>query len=267
MPALFDSPHSGTDYPDDFRPTLDMAILRRGEDLFVDALFDAAPGAGAPLIAATFPRSYIDPNRNERDIDEALLDAPWPGPLDVSTKTTWRGTGLVWRRVGGEHDIYDRKLSVAEVAARIDRCWRPYHDAMSDAYDRLHADFGRVYHVNCHSMPSMGDAATEDGPVARADFVLGDRDGSACDGAFTRFAHDQLEAMGYDVKINDPMKGVELVRRYSDPSAGRHSLQIEVNRRLYMDEGTFEKNHLFDRTKADLDRLVTAICAYASEVA
>ena len=264
VPALFDSPHSGTVYPEDFRPVLDMAILRRSEDTFVEELFDAAPACGAPLIAASFPRSYIDPNRNELDIEAAMLETQWPGPLAPTIKTTIRSAGLIFGRIADTYEIYDRKLTVAEVQARIDNYWRPYHDAVANGIESLHATFGRVYHVDCHSMPARGDATSDDGPVERADFVLGDRDGTTCDGAFTDAVRAELEAMGYWVKINDPMKGVELVRRYSDPSAGRHSLQIEVNRRLYMDEITIERNNLFAKTKADLDRLVETICAYAA---
>ncbi len=266
VPVLFDSPHSGTDYPDDFRPVLDMAILRRSEDTYVDDLFAAAPASGAVLIAATFPRSYIDPNRNELDIDAALLAAPWPGPaLAPTIKTTIRSAGLIFGRIADKHEIYDRKLTVAEVRGRIDNYWWPYHAAVADGLARLRDTFGHVYHVDCHSMPARGDATSDDGPVDRADFVLGDRDGTTCEGPFTDFVRAELEGKGYWVKINDPMKGVELVRRYSDPAAGRHSLQIEVNRRLYMNEETIERNERYAKTKADVDTLVGAICRYAAE--
>jgi N-formylglutamate amidohydrolase len=101
--------------------------------------------------------------------------------------------------------------------------------------------------------------------VARADFVLGDRDGTTCEGEFTRFVADTLREMEYDVRINQPYKGVELVRAFSDPAAGRHSLQIEVNRRLYMDERTRARSAGFEKLRADLDRLVEKVAAYARE--
>ena len=63
--------------------------------------------------------------------------------------------------------------------------------------------------------------------------------------------------------LNDPYKGAELVRAWSDPAAGRHSLQIEINRRLYMDEETFEKSEGFDRLKSDLGHLTEALAAFA----
>jgi len=263
-PAVFDSPHSGTAYPEDFGSVAPLSILRRSEDAFVDELFRSAPSHGAPLIAAQFPRIYIDPNRDLVDLDPAMLDGPWPEPLVPSRKTEL-GVGLIWRIMPPDSKLYDRLLTVAEVRGRIERCWKPYHQAVATAIDETHRRFGKVWHVNCHSMPAMGNAASEDGPVARAEFVLGDRDGTTCEAAFTAFVAEELRAMGYDVKINQPYKGVELVRRYSDPARGRHSLQLEINRKLYMDEKTIEKAAGFSELQANLDKLVAAICRYAHE--
>jgi N-formylglutamate amidohydrolase len=263
-PVVFDSPHSGTDYPDDFGTIAPLSILRRSEDAFVDELFAAAPRHGAPLIAARFPRIYIDPNRDLTDLDPAMLDGAWPDPLVPSRKTEL-GVGLVWRIMPPDSRLYDRLLSVAEVRTRIERCWKPYHHAVATAIDQTHRRFGKVWHVNCHSMPAMGNAASEDGPVPRAEFVLGDRDGTTCEADFTAFVAGALRDMGYDVKINEPYKGVELVRRYSDPARGRHSLQLEINRKLYMDEARIEKSDGFAQVQADMGKLAAAICRYARE--
>src|SRR3546814_8970525 len=81
--------------------------------------------------------------------------------------------------------LYDRLLEVEEVRGRIERCWKPYHRAVETALDDVHRRFGKVWHVNCHSMPARGNAASEDGPVARADFVTGDREGTPCEPALT----------------------------------------------------------------------------------
>lgn len=264
VPVVFDSPHSGKTYPGDFGSIAPMTVLRRSEDAFVDELYAAAPDHGAPLIAAEFPRIYIDPNRDLVDLDPAMLGGPWPEPVVPSRKTEL-GVGLIWRLMPPDAQIYDRLLSVAEVQRRIDTCWKPYHAAVAAAIGESHDRFGEVWHINCHSMPAMGNAGTEDGPVARAEFVLGDRDGTTCDPAFTAFVADQLRDLGYQVKINEPYKGVELVRRYSDPAKGRHSLQVEINRRLYMDEERIERNGGFSALKANIDRLIAAICAYARE--
>jgi N-formylglutamate amidohydrolase len=241
-------------------------MLRSAEDLYVDDLFGAAPEHGASLLAALFPRSYIDVNRTLDDLDPALLDEPWPGPLDPGEKTKL-GIGLVRRFAKPGLPVYERKLSVAEVEARIARYYRPYHAALDAICDRLHGKFGVVWHVNCHSMQSTGSAMTSDGPgAARAAFVLGDRDGTTCEPELTDFVRRVLTGRGYEVKVNDPYKGVELVRRHGRPAANRHSLQIEINRGLYMNEATLEKSAGYDRLKADLTHLVEALAAFAGKV-
>ena len=263
VPLVLDSPHSGTAYPDDFGACVPLEKLRQAEDTHVDELFGTAPSIGATLVAARFPRAYIDANRSLLDMDAALLAEPWPGPVLPGRKTE-RGIGLIWRRLDTGEPIYERKLSVAEVTRRITQYHQPYQKAVKDALDEAHARFGAVWHLNCHSMPAVSTAVSEEGPgVPRPDFVLGDRDGSTCEADFTHFVREQLVAMGYAVKVNDPYKGVELVRAFSDPGARRHSLQIEVNRRLYMDERTREKSAGFAPLAADLHKLLVAIAAYA----
>ncbi len=265
VPLVLDSPHSGTDYPDDFRPSVPTALLRQAEDSFVDELYAAGPALGATLIAARFPRSYIDPNRSLLDIDASLLDAAWPGPAIASRKTEL-GIGLIWRILDTGEPIYARKLSVEEVKQRIVRYHQPYQRAVKDALDRAFEHFGAVWHLNLHSMPAVSSVISEEGPGrARADFVLGDRDGTTCEAQFTELVASTLRALGYDVRINDPYKGVELVRAFSDPAAGRHSLQIEVNRRLYMDERTRLRTPGFEALKRDLDTLLEKVAAYAAE--
>ena len=265
LPLVLDSPHSGEHYPDDFDHARPRALVRQAEDTHVARLYRGAPGFGATLIEATFPRAYIDANRSLADIDLALLADPWPAPVTPSRKTE-QGIGLVWRIARGGSPMYDRKLTADEVQRRIDRWYVPYHAAVTAEIDALHGTFGAVWHVNCHSMPAVSSQVSEEGPgKPRADFVLGDRDGTTCSPEFTQFVRDTLASKGYDVKVNDPYKGVELVRAFSDPASGRHSLQVEVNRRLYMDESTREKNAGFAALKRDIDSLVQGICSFAAD--
>jgi N-formylglutamate deformylase len=263
VPVVYDSPHSGTFYPADFNASVAMTTLRMAEDTHVEKLYAAAPAHGATLIAAEFPRSYIDCNRSLLDIDEALLTGKWPGPVNVSRKTE-KGIGLVWRKLDTGEDIYSRQLTVAEVQSRISQYYAPYHKAVRDAINAAHKHYGAAWHINCHSMPAVSGLVAEEGPgKARAEFVLGDRDGTTCAPEFTAFVALTLRGFGYDVKVNDPYKGVELVRAYSDPEHHKHSLQIEVNRKLYMDEKTREPNANFATLQKDITRLIQAIGKYA----
>ncbi len=261
LPLLFDSPHSGNVFPADMRPAIATHELRQGEDAFIDEMYAHAVDAGAVLVAATFPRTYIDANRSEFDIQEDALDGPWPGKVANSAKIG-RGSGLCWTKLKGEIHIYDRKLTVAEIQNRIETYWRPYHAAVRAEYERLHAMAGCIYHIDCHSMPRRGNAHTEDGPVERADFVLGDRDGTTSGPEFVELVRAFLAGRGYKVTVNDPMKGLELVEKYGVPSQGRHSLQIEINRKLYMDEQAIEKNGLYPETVATLDAMIDHLAGY-----
>jgi N-formylglutamate amidohydrolase len=154
-------------------------------------------------------------------------------------------------------------LRVDEVHARIERCHAPYHHALAQLLDSARAAHGVVYHLNCHSMNSVAGKMGEGGEGSeRADFVLGDRDGTACDPAFTEFVRATLAAMGYRVAVNDPYKGVELVRAYSNPARGRHSLQVEINKRLYMDEAARAKHAGFAPLQRNLLQMLEAIRDY-----
>jgi len=265
VPLVLDSPHSGTQYPADFGAAVGIEDLRASEDAFVDELYAGGPALGATLIAANFPRSYIDPNRSLLDIDASLLAAPWPGPAVPSRKTEL-GIGLIWRVLDSGEPIYRRKLSIDEVKQRIVAYHQPYQRAVKDALDDAYEHFGAVWHINCHSMPALSGRISEEGPgKPRADFVLGDRDGTTCEPDFTAFVARTLRDMGYEVKVNDPYKGVELVRAFCDPAAHRHSLQIEANRKLYMDERTRQRSSGFAKFKADIDRMLAAVAAHAAE--
>lgn len=257
VPVVLDSPHSGFRMPSDFRAAIDEAALRDGEDCFIDELWMPATGMGIPLLAAQFPRTYLDPNRHAADIDlELLEDGHWPGEHRPSGKARI-GKALLWRTLDDGRPIYDRKLGAHEVRHRVEHYHRPYHEALRTLIDTAHAQHGIVCHLNCHSMNPVSGVMGEGGAgVARADMVLGDRDGTTCDPALTDFVRAVLVDQGYDVKVNDPFKGVELVRAYSAPSAGRHSLQIEVNKRLYMDLHRGERHAGFERLQRDLMALL-----------
>lgn len=258
---VLDSPHSGEWYPDDFDHAPPRELVRQAEDTHVARLWRAAPALGATMIEARFPRAYIDANRSLADIDAELLADPWPEPIAPSRKTQ-QGIGLVWRVARGGTPMYARRLTSAEVRARIDRYWRPYHAALDAALDARHASFGGVWHVNCHSMPAVGDALSDDPGRERADFVLGDRDGTTCEPAFTQRVADVVRTMGYSVAVNDPYKGVEIVRKHGRPAENRHSLQIEIKRTLYMDELSLAPNDGYPRLERDLARLAQALADF-----
>jgi N-formylglutamate amidohydrolase len=257
-PLVLDSPHSGEHYPDDFDHAPPRDVVRQAEDTHVARLYRSAVALGATLLEANFPRAYVDANRSLADIDPELLAEPWPDVVSPSRKTV-QGIGLVWRVARDGSPMYRRKLTSDELRRRIDACYRPYHAALAAELDARHAEFGAVWHIDCHSMPAHGDANADDPGRERADFVVGDRDGTTCATGFTAVVATTLGDLGYSVAINDPYKGVEIVRRHGRPAERRHSLQLEVKRTLYMDEATLLPHDGYARLEADLARLVAAV--------
>lgn len=263
-PLVYDSPHSGRNYPDDFDSALPRPALRHAEDAFVDELIADAPALGVAMLCALFPRAYIDPNRTEDDVDPALLAEPWPQPLSPGEKTRL-GISLIRRVVTPDRPIYDRKLTTAEVEHRIARYHRPYLKALDRLVHDAHARHGRVWHVHWHSMKSRGNASTPDGPgTRRPDFVLGDLHGAGCAPELTDTVGTFLIHRGHTVAVNRPYAGAAIPERLADPARGIHCLQIEINRALYLDEATVEKSPDFDDLRAtirDLTRhLATVAC-------
>ena len=264
---VLDSPHSGIRYPEDFGPACSFEVLRAAEDSFVDELWGFAAKLDVPLLAATFPASYIDADRSLRDIDPALLDQPWPGPVEDSAPVR-RGQGLVWRLLGDGTRIYDRQLGIAEVARRIDRCWRPYHDALSQLIAEGHRRHGHAIHLNCHSISvAPGVHAVEQPGLVNADFVLGDGEGRTADPRLTRAVAWFLGDLGHTVGVNPPGQGDgHLVRKHGNPAARRHSIRIGVNKRLYMDERTRKLHAGFLAVRRALEELTKFLLAEGKSV-
>jgi N-formylglutamate amidohydrolase len=143
---------------------------------------------------------------------------------------------------------------VAEIQARIDRCYTPYHERLERLIAETHYSFGQVWHIDCHSMPASSSGG--------ADFVLGDRDGRSCAPAFTNAVYDFLRGLGYRVTVNNPYKGMEILRRHGDPARGRHSLQLEIGKALYWDEEKSEKSTRYGALKTDIEKLLSFCADY-----
>ena len=262
IPLVCDSPHSGTDYPSDFGHAVATEDLRRSEDTHVQWLWDAVPGVGGTLVHATFPRSYIDPNRHERDINPAMLADAWRGATAPTERTLELGMGLVPSHTPTRLPIYARRLASHEITHRIAHYYRPYRQALAQALHTAGAH-GPRWHLNLHSMPSnayerLGRVAP--GPLA--DVVLGDLHGVSCSNGFTALVAEAFRQRGYRVAINDPYAGQDLLREFGAPSRGHESLQIEINRALYLNEQTRELLPRAYRVREDIASLLQDIARH-----
>jgi N-formylglutamate amidohydrolase len=261
LPIVFASPHSGVDYSPEFiaASRLDPLTLRKSEDSFVDELFGAAPEYGAPMLRALFPRAYVDPNREPFELDPDMFAEHLPDYTNTESPRVAAGLGTIARLVCSGAEIYDRKLNFGEALDRINRCYRPYHAALTQLIEETCTLFGTCILIDCHSMPSIGGPMDRDPGRKRVDFVLGDRHGAACDHRLTDLVRDSLGGMDYVVRRNLPYAGAFTTGHYGVPERGVHALQIEINRALYMDEDRFEKTAAFAPLRRDITRLIKTI--------
>jgi N-formylglutamate amidohydrolase len=267
LPLVFSSPHSGDDYPAEFvaASRLSALELRRSEDSFVDELFCAAPEEGAPLLRALFPRAYVDPNREPFELDQAMFADPLPTYANTRSPRVASGLGTIARIVASGAEIYRDKLSFDEASARIHRHYWPYHTTLRQLVDETRADFGFCILIDCHSMPSHGVAMNGHKVASDLDVVLGDGHGQSCASAVIDCVEASLTAMGYRVGRNDPYSGGFVTRHYGRPSEGVHALQIEISRKLYMDEARIERSPELQRMKKDLRHVILALAKCAGQ--
>lgn len=261
VPLVFASPHSGSDYPQTFlsQAALDPRTLRRSEDTYVDELFSAAPRLGAPLLRALFPRAFVDPNREPYELDPGMFRDPLPDYANIRSPRVAAGLGTLARVVANGAEIYNHRLPFAEAEHRIATCYRPYHEALQGLIQATVARFGCCLLVDCHSMPSVGGPADKDNGLSRLDFVLGDCFGSSCAAVVTETAERSLRNHGWRVVRNAPYAGGFTTRHYGRPATNVHALQIETNRRLYMNEATHSKTDAFDQVASDMTALIQAL--------
>jgi N-formylglutamate amidohydrolase len=253
-PFVFNAPHAGAIYPASFLAVsrLDPVTLRRSEDAFVDELFAPATALGAPLMAARFPRAYLDVNREPYELDPRMFDGRLPPFVNSRSMRVAGGLGTIPRIVADGQEIYAGRLPVDDALRRIDHLYKPYHRTLRQLVHRTFRTFGHAVLIDCHSMPSSS-VSREEG--AKADIVLGDRYGTSCAGLLTDLVEFALRARGYSVVRNKPYAGGFITEHYGEPTLGRHALQIEINRAIYMDERAIEKKPCFDGLARDLSEV------------
>jgi N-formylglutamate amidohydrolase len=266
-PVVFSSPHSGRYYPPEFvaASRLDAHTLRASEDAFVDELFAAAPHHGMPLLQAVYARAWLDVNREAWELDPEMFDEPLPAFVNARSGRVAAGLGTIARVVASGTAIYDGRLPFTEAERRVTGVYQPYHQTLQRLLDRTRTQFGCSVLIDCHSMPSCG-GSWGDMPLrtggAMPDFILGDRYGRSCGTEVMAVAQQTLAAEGYHVVRNDPYSGGYNTRHYGTPREGRHALQIEISRALYMDEKTIRRAEGFDSLREALGKLIRALAAF-----
>lgn len=257
-PLLVDVSRSGREYPKEYRSPLPFTTVHDNVSMHVEDLWAGTPAAGGTLLYCCFPNTWVDVNRSEGDMDPAVVDGRWPRELKPTARTL-EGLGLIKTRSRYGEPFQERKLTVAEIEERLARHYRPYHAELKRCVDTLHQRFGVLRQISCHCMSAVGAPTHPDAGKPRADFCVSDLKGRTASRQSMELVVETLKRYGYSVSVNDPYIGNELIARHGDPARGVDSIQVEINKKLFMDAGTFRRTTGFDQLKADLDRLLAVI--------
>ncbi len=253
-PFVFAAPHSGRHYPSSMRSATGLTdqALRMSEDAFVDELFCDARQHGACLMVATHARAYLDLNRSENELDADMFHPVLDESKLEASHRVKAGLGIIPRLVAEGLPIYSAPLPAREASQRIEAVYRPYHSQLRDLLAARKKHFGQAVLVDCHSMPSEAKQSRRRLRAVGPDIVLGDNWGSACARELTSLAEELLIRAGFKVRRNVPYSGGFSTQHYGNPNQGRHALQIEINRAIYMNEKTLAPLDTFTEVREKL---------------
>lgn len=263
VPVVVDVSRSGRLYPIDFRSPVPFSALHDNVSMYVEQIWQDAPRYGATMLQALFPNTYIDANRHELDIDPELIDGDWPVPLEPTVSKSGLGLLKTLSRYGEK--LQERKLTVAEVTARLDRYYRPYHRELAAIIDRQRSAHGFFYQLTCHCMSAVGAPTHADAGKERMDFCLGNLRGASSSADFIEFIAAVIRAQGYSCSVNTPYTGGELNRRYGTPDGTAESVMIEINKKRFMDVSSFKKNEGFDAIQGVARAVLQAVAQRARD--
>ena len=255
--VVFASPHSGRAYQGSFLKSsiLDDLTIRSSEDAYVDQLIACVPGFGAPLLTAKAPRSFLDLNRAEDELDPALITGV---PSAKQNPRIASGLGIIPRVVANGRAIYRGKMSKETAQARIDTYWKPYHKALKALLARAQTKFGRAILIDVHSMPHEAVAPTGRSKE-RTEIVVGDRFGASAESRLAENVLDIFSNHGFRVARNAPFAGAYITQRYGRPHFNQHVLQIEIDRALYLNEANITPSEQFEFFRQRLRKVLAEI--------
>lgn len=263
VPIVVDVSRSGRLYPVDFRSPLPFSTLHDNVSMYVDEIWKDAPKYGATMLRALFPNTYVDANRHELDITPDMIEGEWPVPLEPTVAKS--GLGLFKSKSRYGEPLQERKLTVAEVQARLDKFYHPYHRELASVMDRMLTAHGFYYQLSCHCMSAVGAPTHADAGKERMDFCLGNLRGTSSSTEFIEFIAEVIRKQGFTCSVNTPYTGGELNRRYGTADGTRESVMIEINKKRFMDVATFKKTEGFEAMQDVARAVLQAVTQHARE--
>jgi N-formylglutamate amidohydrolase len=260
VPILLSVPHAGRDYPRSVYDQLRLppAALTRLEDRYADYLARDAIKSGIPTIIALRSRAWMDLNREACDMDQEMLVLADRDPRIRPGSKVRGGLGLIPRRLAGAGDIWRRQFTNVEVAERLVGYHTPYHQNIATILTKMQAQFGGAILLDLHSMPPLGTSFGG----SPAHFVVGDLFGKSAGGWVSELLVTRIKQAGYHCQLNHPYSGDYALRRHASTRQNIHTLQLEVDRALYLDAALQQPGVGL----AKIARLIAEIChALASD--
>lgn len=236
FPLLISVPHAGRVYPQEILDNLAIpaAHLLRLEDRYADRLASAAIVAGFPAIIAQRPRAWVDLNRNRSEIDADMVNGLSSSQLPTPSRKVRGGLGVVPSRLHGIGNLWRRKWDWDDINRRLDSCHEPYHNSISKITERMRSKFGCAILLDVHSMPPLEE---DQGSI---DIVIGDRFGRSAGSRYSELSMSFFEQSGVKARLNHPYAGGYILERHSQVKKDIHALQLEVDRRFYLDSSLRE---------------------------
>lgn len=231
-PVVIGVPHAGQNYPvDDLaRSIVPPDVLSQLEDRHADLLVEPLAALGGTIVIATHARAWLDLNRSPREIDPGIAEGPLPRDIEITPRVR-AGLGLLPRRLANGRQIWRGPLPVTEIMARVAAHHQPYHEALRAGLARARARFGAAVLLDCHSMPPLRQESGGH-PV---DVVIGDRHGGSADPRLSDRLVGVARDHGYLAVRNEPYAGGYTTQHHGKPRERIHAIQIEIDRRLYLD--------------------------------
>ena len=250
LPVILSVPHSGRDYPDWLVAMASggKAALATLEDPLVDRLIWRAVQRGCGAVIARAPRAAVDCNRAEDEIDPSVVDGACLRPLTARARG---GLGIVPGRTQQHGHLWRRPIDRKQLEERITLAHRPYHEAIAEQIDVVLDRFGCALLLDCHSMPPP--------PLGVPPVVFGDCRGRTAEAWVSSAAMTIANRQGFNARLNDPFAGGHVIDRHARPARGVHALQIEIDRRCYLDKALRTPGEDFDRAAALIDALAVEL--------
>jgi N-formylglutamate amidohydrolase len=231
-PVIVEAPHAGLwlDAESAMWTVTPARSIARDADLYVDELFAGAPDHGATFLYARLSRYVVDLNRDETDYDGAAV---------IGGPSGDRPRGVIWRMSSDGLPVLRDAVPPREYERRMERFYRPYHAALRELIARKHERFGFCVVLCAHSMPTP----RRHGRVERktADIVPGTRGRTTAADVWINTVDDVARSFGWEIHHDRPYRGGFTTGHYGRPRDGVHAVQVEIARRLYMDEHTLAR--------------------------